>query len=169
MALTGIMMTPGLQSQSQCNASPQAYCLAPLSIRHAPIQTKIIAYPYSCIWPFLVYDHLQLVWALLQTSCHPRRISLGLQLRPKCCCCSNRHLAACSSEEIQTMVKHLHRAHTRPLANGMLSQPSTQCWCGSILLLKRVVHFVSGRAGVGRLPWRQWAPAWPCVWVSACS
>ena len=96
MALTGIIMTPGLQSQSQCNASPQAYCLAPSSIRHAPSQTRTIKYPYSCIRPFWVYDHLQIVWALLQTSCHPRRISLGLQLCPECHCSSYWHLAACS-------------------------------------------------------------------------
>ena len=122
MALTGIIRTPGLRSHGiSVVYSQQEYYLAPSCIRKLPPDkdTDVNLLLHKATQRVC---HSHILWALLQISCHPRRISLGLQLCPEChYCCCNWHLAACSSQEIYTMVKHLHTAHTRPLANGMLT------------------------------------------------
>ena len=96
--------------------------------RHASArspQTKILTNYYSCIRPSSTIYRSHILWVPLQIYCHPGRTSLGVQLCPECHCCSSWHLAACSSKEVYTMVEHLHTAHTRPLSNGLLYQPST--------------------------------------------
>ena len=154
MALTGIIRTPGLRSHGiSVVYSQQEYYLVPSCTRMLTPDkdTDVNLFLHNATQ---MVCHSHILWALLQISCHPRRISLGLQLCPECHCCCNWHLAACSSQEIYTMVKHLHTAHTRPLPMECL--PTKQlCCCRSTVLQKRLRVSVLSDAGGRRLLLRQ--------------